>query len=216
MWNERSQTVPQFKFWSMIIELELLMTRFVRSLREGDFPLYVQSCDELCSWSHALDHTNYARWLPVHVRDMVQLAQQNPEVHAEFMKGNFVVQKSRRKFSLMAKDQAHEQSNKILQTKGGAAGLYENNETLMLFMLAGPDCARMVEEFEAIHDQPPSSTCHHEVGQLGNPFGATSLELVALDTQNVMEESVVASLSEIREVGQTLHAAYVRERLEDS
>ena len=45
---------------------------------------------------------------------------------------------------------------------------------------------------------------------------ATSLELVALDTQNVTEESVVASLSEIREVGQTLHAAYVRERLEDS
>ena len=235
MWNERSQTVPQFKFWSMIIELELLMTRFVRSLREGDFPLYVQSCDELCSWFHALDHTNYARWLPVHVRDMVQLAQQNPEVHAEFMKGNFVVQKSRRKFStLMAKDHAHEQSNKILQTKGGAAGLYENIETLMLFMLAGPDCARMVEEFEAIHDQPPSSTCHHEegrslqatfrkdissfvtvVGQLGNPFGATSMELVALDTQNVMEESVVASLSEIRQVGQTLHAAYVRERLED-
>ena len=30
MWNERSQTVPQFKFWSMIIELELLMTRCVR------------------------------------------------------------------------------------------------------------------------------------------------------------------------------------------
>ena len=54
------------------------------------------------------------------------------------------------------------------------------------------------------------------VGQLGNPFGATSLELVALDTQNVMEESVVASLSEIREVGHTVHAAYVRERLEDS
>ena len=68
------------------------MTRFVWSLREGDFPLYVQSCDELCSWFHALDHTNYARWLPGHVRDMVQLAQQNPEVHAEFMKGNFVVQ----------------------------------------------------------------------------------------------------------------------------
>ena len=54
------------------------------------------------------------------------------------------------------------------------------------------------------------------VGQLGNPFVATSLELIALDTQNVMEDSVVASLSEIREVGQTLHNAYVRERLEDS
>ena len=134
----------------------------------------------------------------------------------------------------MAKDQAHEQSNKIIQTKGGAAGLYENHEALMLFLLAGPDCAQMVEEFEATHDPPSSSTGHHEQGrslqatfrkdissfvkvvwQLGNPFVATSLELVALDTQNVMEESVVASLSEILEVGQTLHAAYVRERLED-
>ncbi len=85
----------------------------------------------------------------------------------------------------------------------------------MLFMLAGPDCARIVEEFEAIHDPPPSSTGHHEegrslqatfrkdisyfvkvVGQLGNTFVATSLELVALVTLNVMEESVVASLSE--------------------
>ena len=82
---------------------------------------------------------------------------------------------------------------------------------------------------------PPSSTGHHKEGrslqatfrkdissfvkvvvQLGNPFVATRLELVALDTQNVMEESVVASHSEIPEVGQTLHAAYVRERLDDS
>ena len=184
---------------------------------------------------HARDHTNYACWLPVYVRDVVQLAQQNPEVHAEFMKGNCVVQKSRRKFSLMAKDHAHEQSDKILQTKDGAAGLYENHDTLMLFMLSGPDCAQMVKEFDAIHDPPPSSTGHHEegrslqatfrkdissfvkvVGQLGNPFVATSLELVALDTQDVMKESFVASLSEICEVGQTLHAAYVRERLEDS
>ena len=53
------------------------------------------------------------------------------------------------------------------------------------------------------------------VGQLGNPFVATSLELVALGTQHVMEKPVVSSLSEIREVGETLHVAYVRERLED-
>ena len=64
----------------------------------------------------------------------------------------------------------------------------------MLFLLAGPDCTRMVEEFDAIHDPPPSSTGHHGggrslqatfrkdvssfvkvVGQLGNHFVATSL-----------------------------------------
>ncbi|KAL8558995.1 hypothetical protein ACOMHN_039751 [Nucella lapillus] len=233
MWNQRSQTLPQFKFWSTIIELELLTSRFVRSLRDGDFALYVQTCDEICGWFHAMDHTNYARWLPIHVRDIVELAEKHPQVHAEFMKGNFVVQKSARKFSLMAKDQAHEQSNKNLQTHGGAVGLYENPEALTLFMLAGPDCTRVVEEFEAVNDPPLPSTSHHEEGhslqlkfqkdvqafikvveQLGNPFLVTSHELIALDTHNVMEQAVTDSLSQIGETGQTLHAAYVMDRLE--
>ena len=104
MWDQRFQTLPQFKFWSTIIELELLMSRFLRSLREGDFALYVQAGDKLCGWFHTMDHTNYARWLPIHVRDMVELAEKHPQVHAEFQKGNFVVQKSARKFSLMAKE----------------------------------------------------------------------------------------------------------------
>lgn len=81
LWNKRMESFPQFKFWSTVMDLELLMTRFVRSLREGDFKLYVNACDELCSWFHVMDHTNYARWLPVHVRDMVMLADTHPDVY---------------------------------------------------------------------------------------------------------------------------------------
>ena len=81
MWDRRTCVeVPQFRYWSTIIDLELLLCRFVRSLREGHFALYVQVCDELCSWFHVMDHTNYARWLPVHVRDMVQLSEKHPTV----------------------------------------------------------------------------------------------------------------------------------------
>ena len=90
----------------------------------------MQACDELCGWFHALIHRNYAHWLLIHVWDMVQLAKKHPEVHAEFMMGNFVVQKSATKFSLMGKDQAHEQSNMSLQEHGGAVGLYENLKPL--------------------------------------------------------------------------------------
>ena len=54
------------------------------------------------------------------------------------------------------------------------------------------------------------------VEQLGNPFLATSLELIVLDTQNVMEHVIVTSLYLIREAGQTLHAAYVKEILEEA
>lgn len=234
MWDQLSRTEnPQFKYWSTIMELELLICRFVRSLREGDFLLYVQVCDELCAWFHVMDHTNYARWLPVHVRDMVQLSEKHPDIHAEFMKGNFVIQKSPHKFSLIGKDQSHEQSNKSLQAHGGAVGLYENPEALTLFMLAGPDCSRCVEEFESVLQSRSPSTAHHEearslqvkyrkdvlsfveiVEQLGNPFAA-SQELVALHTQEVMEQEVVRSLSRVHEVGEDLHAQYVAQTLDN-
>ena len=106
-----------------------------------------------------MDHTCYDRWLPVHVRDMVQLPQKHPQLYAEFLKGNVV---SAHKFSLISKDQSHEQSNKNLQVHDGPVGLYENPQALTLFMLAGPDCTRCIEEFETVLDTTTSGTAHHE------------------------------------------------------
>ena len=100
----------------------------------------MQACNKLCCWYDARDYTNYARWLRIHVRVLIEIAKKHPEVHAEFLKGIFVVKKSARKFSLVAKEQTNEQSNKSLQTHGRAVGLYENPKALILFMLAGPDC----------------------------------------------------------------------------
>jgi hypothetical protein len=78
--------------------------------------------------------------------------------------GNFVLQKFAKKFSLIVKDQAHEQSNKSLQAHGGAVGLYESPVALALFILTGPGCLRIVEEFETVYYPPPSFTAHHEEG----------------------------------------------------
>ena len=197
MWIQRCRSDnPMFLFWATIMDLELLMCRFIRSLREGDFPLYLQVCDKLCSSFHVMDLTNYARWLPVYVRDMVQLPQKHPQLYAEFLKGNFFVQRSAHKFSLISKDQGH----------GGAVGLFENPEALALFMLAGPDCTRCIEEFETVLHITTSGTAHHEEASalqtkfrtdvlafveaaehLGNPFNSGT-ELVALHTQEVMEK----------------------------
>ena len=93
---------------------------------------------------------------------MVQLPQKHPQLYAEFLKGNFVVQRSAHKFSQISKDQSHEQSNKNLQVHDSAVGLYENPEALTLFMLAGPDCTRCIEEFETVLDTTTSGTAHHE------------------------------------------------------
>ena len=128
--------------------------------------------------------------------------------------------KSSHKFSLIGKDPSHEQSNKSLQTHGGAVVLYEIPETRTLFMLASPDC---VKEFEVVLDTPRSSTAHNDeahslqvkyrkdalsfvetVEQFRNPFGPGH-ELVALDIHVVMEKEVIISLSRVHQRGEELH-----------
>ena len=126
---QRSQEIPQFNFWytTCTLRLELLVLTFIRSLREGNFGLYIDSLTALAPWHFSLDHTNYARWLPVHIRDMSTLNTMHPEIAAEFTEGNFVVRKSRRTFSAIALDQAHEQNNAAVKCEAGAiAGLEIN------------------------------------------------------------------------------------------
>ena len=54
------------------------------------------------------DHTNYAKWGPVYLAEMKNLESIAPEVYAEFMNGNFVVKRSKRRFNQVPVDQATE------------------------------------------------------------------------------------------------------------
>ena len=76
---------PQFKYWLTVVELEILVFGFVKSPRVRDFPLYVQSLNKLAPWMFALNHYNYARWLPVHIRDMELLKERHHAIYEEFL-----------------------------------------------------------------------------------------------------------------------------------
>lgn len=60
-----------------------------------------------------------------------------PDVTAAFKKGLFTVNKSR-KFSAIAIDQTHEQSNAMVMGEGGAVDLTENPGAFHRWMLSGP------------------------------------------------------------------------------
>ena len=79
---------PQFHYWYMVIHLECLMLVFVRSIREGNFALYIIALRALAPWFFALDHTHYSRWVPVHIRDITTLHERLPGVAKEFDRGN--------------------------------------------------------------------------------------------------------------------------------
>lgn len=115
---------PTFLFWDIIMFYEKLILIFVRSHRERDFTLYVEALEALVHLFFALDHTNYSRWVPIHIRDMKSLP---ASVKQEFCDdGHWVVSKTRRKYSSIPIDQAHEQENKNVKSAGGAVGLTEN------------------------------------------------------------------------------------------
>ena len=71
----RKTKCPQFLFWYTNLELELLVLTFLRSVRMGNFDLYVATLTKLTPWFPSLNHTNYARWMPVHFRDMCSVCE---------------------------------------------------------------------------------------------------------------------------------------------
>jgi hypothetical protein len=111
----RSNESPQFNYWHQTLYLQTLMFAFTRSLREGNFDLYVQSLTKILPYLYAFDHTHYARWLSVHVRDLCTVQERHPRLHEEFQAGKFVVHKTAKKFSGIALDHCHEQNNALIK-----------------------------------------------------------------------------------------------------
>src|SRR6218665_3895328 len=163
-WCEKQCSLhKQFAFWSLVKEFENTVLLFVRSFRESNFGLYLDAMISLIPWFFALDRTNYARWLSVHIRDMVDLPNANiREVFNHFNLGKFTVKKTSSKFSGISIDQAHEQLNAVVKGDGGVIGLTENDSALQRWILAGPEVARLLAEFRSSCSSVAVDDCHHE------------------------------------------------------
>ena len=99
----------------------------IRSIRSENFNLYETTISLLLPWFLALNHPHYARWLSVHVCDMLQLQETNPEVLNHFNEGHFVVAKSKHAFSSLCTDHAHEQNN-----KGNRGKMFSNSDHILI------------------------------------------------------------------------------------
>lgn len=174
--------------------------------------------------------------MAVHVTDLRTLEINNKDIHEEFLKGNFVTQKTKRMFSAMAHDQVHEQLNAMVKGDGGMIDITENEEALRRWTVSGPDVARLLLEYsdnlsdenqfeEEHHEQTPSvqnnfandvkNVCQQfvEVG-LGNPFSDKSKYLYhTLDTKHIMPDSVKKSIESAEDIGKSQFKTFVSERL---
>ena len=99
----------------------------------------------------ALDHTHYARWLSVYVADLLSLEEKNDKLYEEMTKGFFLICKSKRHFSNIAIDQAHEQNNKLIKIDGGAIGIFENESALLKWTVAGLMVSDMLKNADIVN-----------------------------------------------------------------
>ena len=164
--EQRIQVSEMCYYWKIIIDLQVLILIFVRSIREGNFHLYMESLWVALKWFFALDKYNYARWCTVHWYDLVKLSQVCPSVYEEMVNGFFSFQKTSRNFSRMALDQIHEQNNKVIKGVSGATHLLNriDGSALSRWELSGPDLARLINEFEDQVDRHSDGVerKHHE------------------------------------------------------
>ena len=185
----------------------------------------------IAPWMFALDHHNYARWLPVHINEMFQL-HRNPSIYLEFHKGKFTVQKSNRKFSRIAADQIHEQMNAKFKGVGGAIGLTENETALQRWLICGPEISKLLEEFEQIDEGEIKALDHHDSSvsaqsnffrdvkklllafeDVGNPFDDDSNDLFDLETKVVVPENLKSNLYKLETTGTEQFKEFMRYKI---
>ena len=168
----------------------------------------------------------------MHINDLKNL---QPSIEDEFNKnGNWVISKSAQKFSSLPVDQAHEQKNKNVKHSGGAVRLCENPSGFRQWILAGPETARLLDEFRSLcTGRNDSSTAHHKQGpshqerfqkltddllktitRMGKSLEAQRLELLGINSLDCASQEGVENLRKLEEAGRKKSQQYVRDVVE--
>ena len=209
--------------------------QFVRSTRQRDIHLHMESIESLTKYFFVHDHLNYARLLPLYISTMQHTEKEHPEIWNEFLKGNFCITKGLSGFTSIAPDHGIEHENRTLKVMGGIVGITQNENALDKFFLIAPELSKLLHEFQTEY----SFRCtekrseHHEItgGKLarilrnstklnevilnhGNPFSEDGNDMYNLLTKQVMNENVCKDLVNRDNIGQIMFQDFVKERIQ--
>jgi len=115
-------------------------------------------------------------------------------------------------------------------------GLTEDPSALRQWMVAGPEVARVIGEFEnvGLHWNEREHVCHHDqtasiwtafanhvrslvavIEEFGNPFEEESQDLLVLDTKVIADAAVVETVRNAKKIGQKQFDAFTKECIKD-
>jgi len=98
---------------------------------------------------------------------MTALQVTDPDIHQEFMSGNFAVNKNRIQFCAIGVDHALEHINRIMKVTRGLVGITQNASARVRFFLTGPELSRLMGEVRVMAGSPTAIRKeHHECAQI--------------------------------------------------
>ena len=98
------------QLWIGYTEWMHLYHEHIRSIRIGDFDLYIYCLPKFASLFFALNHQNYARWLVRYHDNLLKLSETHPEVYMDFQEGCFAIKRTQKGFSALPIDLTLEQT----------------------------------------------------------------------------------------------------------
>ena len=82
-------------FWNLILDIELILLEFFKSIRKGDFKLYTQVPKKFASSMFILDYYNYVSCLPVHLDEIANIHKTHPAAYEQLLKGKWKKSKTK-------------------------------------------------------------------------------------------------------------------------
>jgi hypothetical protein len=77
-----------FKYWDMFLVAVQIMLSNVRAERESEWSAHLMSSSKILPYFFVTNRTNYSRWMPVYILDMLELP---VEIKSAFEKGEFSI-----------------------------------------------------------------------------------------------------------------------------
>ncbi|XP_031341089.1 uncharacterized protein LOC116169200 [Photinus pyralis] len=108
------------KYWITYVSLIKIYQRFARSIRTGDFELYVSCLPKIASVMFAMNHHNYSRWLLRFYDNIVDIDSTHPGLKENLIAGGLSIRRTEKNFSRTPVDLTLEQT--INADASGKAG----------------------------------------------------------------------------------------------
>lgn len=113
------------KYWITYVNLIKLFQEFSRSIRTGDFELYVSCLPQIATLMFYFNHQNYARWIVRFYNNLVNVENTHPGLKETLVKGGISIRRNEKSFSGCPIDLTLEQTiNKDAASKLTGNNLY--------------------------------------------------------------------------------------------